>query len=79
MADTTSPSITVPPYRSTSARPAARNSAGVIPSRVRKLWMPSAGAFRPSPESITSTERNARPRATAPLSPAGPPPITITS
>ena len=52
---------------------------GPIPSRDRKLCTPSAGALRGSPASITSTERRDLASAIPALSPAAPPPMTITS
>src|SRR5699024_122973 len=78
-AETTSPVTPRPPYWRTSARPRARYSAGGVPSLPSRAWMPSAGALRGVPESITTTLRRERASISAPLSPAAPPPSTATS
>src|SRR5688500_13674739 len=50
-----------------------------MPSRVRKPCRPVERAFRGRPSSHSSTRRRQRPRMSAALKPAGPPPTIITS
>src|SRR5664279_3201036 len=54
-------------------------SAGLMPSRVRNRCTPAEGELRGDPESITTTDRRARPTVAAAVNPAAPPPITATS
>ena len=54
-------------------------SAGEIPSLVKNMCTPAEGALRGAPESMTTVLRRARPRVTAEVRPAAPPPITATS
>ncbi|MFC7469815.1 hypothetical protein ACFQVA_23115 [Actinomadura keratinilytica] len=48
-ASVTVPSRISPPYAVTSSRPVRSSSAGLTPSRLRKVWTPAAGALRGCP------------------------------
>ena len=79
VSDLTVAATMVPPYDSTSRRPAASSSEGGIPSRDRNPCMWAAGALRGEPASRTTTLRRARESTRAADSPAAPPPTMITS
>src|SRR3954464_13461156 len=66
-------------YFLTSPLASSRNSAGGIPSRERKPCSARDRILRGWPASMRQTRRQQRPRISAALRPAGPPPMMRTS
>ena len=67
------------PYAASVRCAASRNPAGGVPSKPSTLCIASVGSLRYTPESSRTTSRWVRPRVSAACSPAGPPPMMITS